>query len=334
MLFIAQHTNELLPYFTVQEYVWLLVPIVSVLCFIKDFKVIAPTSAVANVLILYGALVTIYFFITVWDVTKDHDRCLRFYQEDEDETTTHKCVEKEVGPQMVGAPTDIPIFFGMGMYCFQSIGLILPMEVEMKNPRQAPKVVTIGMTLVICLFSAFGFIGYWVVGFDAEDVTKSSISEFYPNTPLYDSVKIAINIVLLQTYALQYFPGIQIVESLIDFQGRWGMRGWKLMIARNTLRVCICCITAVIAISVPHLGLVISLVGALGCGGLALICPPVLHLVLYPEIPRWRRGCHYAIVISGIGGQSLLGCLPCLSTAVTILTTSFTNRTSLCHLAP
>jgi amino acid permease len=51
----------------------MLVPIVSVLCFIKDFKVIAPTSALANVLILYGIIVVLYFFATVWD--EREDRC-------------------------------------------------------------------------------------------------------------------------------------------------------------------------------------------------------------------------------------------------------------------
>eukprot|EP00038_Savillea_parva_P007935 m.173403 g.173403 ORF g.173403 m.173403 type:complete len:481 (+) comp13691_c0_seq1:314-1756(+) len=302
LLFIAQHTNELLPQFTVRQYVWLEVPIVSLLCFIKDFKVIAPTSVVANLLIIYGAIVTVYFFATVWD-EKDH-RCEKFYS-DLNVHKHHPCREEEVAPQMIGTPQNIPIFFGMGMYCFQSIGLILPMEVEMQNPRQAPTVVTTGMLLVICLFLSFGFIGYWVVGFSARETSKASISEYLPEGPLYDSVKIAINLVLLQTYALQYFPGIQIVESLINFQGRFGLKGITLTLARNTLRVCICCITAVIAIEVPHLGLVISLVGALGCGGLALICPPVLHLVLYPEIATWRRMLHYTIAILGMAGVAI-----------------------------
>lgn len=298
LLFIAEHTNELLPQFSVEEYVWLLVPIVSLLCFIKDFKWIAPTSALANVLIIYGAIVTVYFFVSVWN-DRD-DRCESFYPNLVD--TSEGCTEDEVSPRMIGKESDIPIFFGMGMYCFQSIGLILPMEVEMMEPRRAPTVVTMGMLGVIVLFASFGCIGYLVVGFSHRDAGKASISEYLPRGPLYDSVKIAINLVLLQTYALQYFPGIQIVESVIDFQGRWGLRRWKLTIARNSLRVVICCITAVIATEVPHLGLVISLVGALGCGGLALICPPVLHLVLYPDIPKWRRYLHITIVIVGVAG--------------------------------
>mmetsp|Transcript_21155 Transcript_21155/g.55066 ORF Transcript_21155/g.55066 Transcript_21155/m.55066 type:complete len:477 (-) Transcript_21155:271-1701(-) len=297
LLFIAEHTQELWPRFTVEQFVWLLVPIVSLLCFIKDFKYIAPTSAIANVLIIYGVIVTIYFFVTVWD-ERDH-RCKKFYDD------LKHCRPEEVAPKLIGDAPNIPIFFGMGMYCFQSIGLILPMEVEMQNPKQAPVIVTMGMLLVICMFTSFGFIGYWVVGFSEKEQSKTSISEFLPAGPLYASVKIAINFVLLQTYALQYFPGIQIVESLVDFQGRWGLRGTKLMVTRNILRVIICCITAVIATEVPHLGLVISLVGALGCGGLALICPPVLHLVLYPDIPKWRRNLHKLIVVVGISGVSI-----------------------------
>ena len=94
------------------------------------------------------------------------------------------------------------------------------MEVEMKNPTQAPLVVSIGMFIVTIMFGSFGFIAYWVVGFSEQDAGMSSITEFLPREPIYDSVKMAINLVLLQTYALQYFPGIQIVESVVDFQGR------------------------------------------------------------------------------------------------------------------
>lgn len=55
---------------------------------------------------------------------------------------------------MIGDSSGLPIFFGMAMYCFQSIGLVLPMEVQMKNPRQAPLIFSIGMTTVRHLSSA------------------------------------------------------------------------------------------------------------------------------------------------------------------------------------
>eukprot|EP00035_Acanthoeca_spectabilis_P014591 m.281599 g.281599 ORF g.281599 m.281599 type:complete len:484 (+) comp16173_c0_seq2:238-1689(+) len=303
LLFIAEHTHDLMPKsygFSVGDYVWMLVPLVALLCFIKDFKYIAPTSAMANVLILYGVAVTIYFFVTKWDQT-DH-RC-QFYP-GLNKTKHHMCTAEEVDPVMIGDSSGLPIFFGMAMYCFQSIGLVLPMEVQMKNPRQAPLIFSIGMTTVTVMFMCFGAVGYYVVGYNSE-AEATSISEFLPSGALYDSVKIAINLVLLQTYALQYFPGIQIVESLIDFQGRWGIRGVKLMISRNTLRVGVCCLTAIIAIEVPHLALVISLVGALGCGALALIVPPVLHLVLHPNAPRWRQALHCLITIAGIVAASI-----------------------------
>ena len=70
---------------------------------------------------------------------------------------------------MFAAAGTMPIFFGNAIYAFEAIGLVLPMENQIRKPSQFPKVVIIGMFVVFFLYLAFGHCGYVVFG-DAAQV--------------------------------------------------------------------------------------------------------------------------------------------------------------------
>ena len=68
-----------------------------------------------------------------------------------------------------------PLYFGTAIYAFEGIGVVLPLENQMRTPRDMRGwngVLNTSMTIVTCLYIAVGFFGYLKYG---EDV-KGSIT--------------------------------------------------------------------------------------------------------------------------------------------------------------
>jgi len=72
--------------------------------------------------------------------------------------------------------------------------------------------------------------------------------------------------------------------------------------------VCVCVNAVVLAATIPHLDLMISLVGTLSSSAIALVFPPLLEIVTYWNEPhrfgpcRWRIGKDILIMLIGILG--------------------------------
>ena len=58
----------------------------------------------------------------------------------------------------------IPIWFATAMYSFEGIGVILPLENQMKEPKKMVATfgtINISMTLCAIMYLMMGFFGYW-----------------------------------------------------------------------------------------------------------------------------------------------------------------------------
>jgi solute carrier family 36 (proton-coupled amino acid transporter) len=61
----------------------------------------------------------------------------------------------------------IPTFFGIVLFTFEGIALVLPLKNAMKKPRNFSKltgVLNVGMTVATCIFLVIGVLGYWRYG--------------------------------------------------------------------------------------------------------------------------------------------------------------------------
>lgn len=69
----------------------------------------------------------------------------------------------------------LPLYFGTAIYAFEGIGVVLPLENNMKTPQDfggATGVLNTGMVIVACLYTAVGFFGYLKYG----DAVSGSIT--------------------------------------------------------------------------------------------------------------------------------------------------------------
>ena len=148
----------------------------------------------------------------------------------------------------------IPIWFATAMYSFEGIGVILPLENQMKEPKKMVATfgtINISMTLCAIMYLMMGFFGYWhwmdveiegsiTLNLPEEDwyvfftlnILRYYLSDFVNKNMIYNlvfkyreaqSTKIVMAIAVFLTYPLQMYPVVEIFLPALQrrFSDRW-----------------------------------------------------------------------------------------------------------------
>ncbi|KAB1281811.1 Proton-coupled amino acid transporter 1 [Camelus dromedarius] len=278
------HSNEtviLTPTMDSRLYMLTFLPFLVLLVFIRNLRVLSIFSLLANISMLVS-LVMIYQFIV---------QLLNF------RLIMHMSVASAVAPlphailgsrmmsspqQEIPDPTHLPLvaswktyplFFGTAIFAFEGIGMVLPLENKMKDPRKFSLILYVGMAIVTALYISLGSLGYLQFGANIQ----GSITLNLPNCWLYQSVKLLYSIGIFFTYALQFYVPAEII---VPFFVARVPEHCELLIDLS-VRTMLVCLTCILAILIPRLDLVISLVGSVSSSALALIIPPLLEIATY-----------------------------------------------------
>ncbi|XP_067126256.1 proton-coupled amino acid transporter 1-like isoform X1 [Centruroides vittatus] len=251
-------------------YLFILLPVMILYNFIKSLKHLAWSSTIANVLQLFGL-------------------CSIFYN------IVQKLPPTSSRPAF--APlSKLPLFFGTAIYSFEGIGVVLPLENDMKTPEDFggwTGVLNTGMVLVACLYTAIGFYGYLKFGPQVDGNIANSLE----HTPFNEVVRLLFAIAIFLSYALQMYVPLQIIwpwlKEKASLERRYSPK--TVNIIEYCFRAFLVICTFSLAAAVNDLKYFISLVGAVASSSLALIFPASLELITYWSTDITKR--KYTIMV-------------------------------------
>lgn len=231
---------------------FILLPLI-LLNWVRNLKYLAPFSTLANLLTFVGFSILLYYLFNETFDPSQRDP--------------------------VGHLADFPLFFGTVLFALEAIGVILPLENNMKTPDSFVKkfgVLNIAMTIIIALYVGMGFIGYVRYG---EEAQASVTLDLPADEILAQSVKIMLAIAIFVTHALQCYVAVDIAWNhyLLPVVEK---RNHKLLM-EYLVRTSLVLITFLVAVAVPSLELIISLFGALCLSALGIAFPAIIETAVF-----------------------------------------------------
>ncbi|KAI7887309.1 hypothetical protein K492DRAFT_154895 [Lichtheimia hyalospora FSU 10163] len=172
-------------------------------------------------------------------------------------------------------------------------------EASMKKPNRWPWVAAAGLGTCAALYFLTAVPGYYIYGTDVQNPVYNSIPEGVPQI---------IAIVLMTIHVLMAVPILVTsfsldVEEMLDITvERLGK--WREFFIRAAMRVVIMCVVGVLACTVPHFDLLMSLIGSFANCGLILIFPVVFYFRLtgFRNKPIYEIAWCALIILLGIVG--------------------------------
>ncbi|XP_053623801.1 proton-coupled amino acid transporter-like protein CG1139 [Plodia interpunctella] len=231
----------------------ILIPLILI-NWVRDLKYLAPFSAIANAITIVSFGMILYYVFRV--------------------TPTFE------GKEAVGKLKDFPLFFGTVLFALEAIGVILPLENEMKTPKSFVGkfgVLNRAMITIVLLYVGMGLFGYMQYG----DKALASITLNLPSDTevLASVVQCLLAFAIFITHGLACYVAIDILWNvyLSSFVHNAKHRVyWEYL-----LRTVIVLITYGLGVAVPELDLFISLFGALCLSALGLAFPAIIQSCTY-----------------------------------------------------
>ncbi|TYI37320.1 hypothetical protein ES332_A03G203700v1 [Gossypium tomentosum] len=166
-------------------------------------------------------------------------------------------------------------FYGIGVavYAFEGVGMVFPIESEMKESRHFGKILALSMGLISLMYGAFGALGYFAFGPDTKDIITANLGAGWISA----MVQLGLCVNLFISFPLMMNPVYEIVER------RFGGGRYCLW-----LRWLLVLIISLVALFVPNFADFLSLIGSSVCCGLGFVLPALFHLLVFKEELGWK----------------------------------------------
>lgn len=192
-------------------------------------------------------------------------------------------------------PEHFTLTVGSAIFTFEGIGLILPIQSSMKQPKRFAPLLYLVMGIITVVFASVGVLSYATFG----SATRTEIISNYPQTSrLVNAVQFIYSFAVLVGTPVQLFPAVRIIEAKV-FGRRSGKQSTRTKWKKNGLRTAIVVLAGVIsAVGASDLDKFVALIGSFACVPLVYIYPAWLH---YKGVAEGRWAKTGDVVMMGVG---------------------------------
>jgi len=243
--------------------VLLLVPL-CLINYIRNLKMLTPVSLLANVLIVLALGCVFYIMASVGPWQTDNVNMLS------------------------SSPSTWPLFLGTVLFALEAVGVIIALEHNMENPQRFLGKCGIfpwSLGVVVMLYMMVGLLGYLKYGPDVKDTIIASLPRHLWLSKVIEGV---YAVCIYCTYPLQCYVSLEILWG--NYIRYWIHDPYKECIVEYILRTVVVIFTFLLAVVIPHVDIMISLVGAFCLSTLGMIFPFTLELCTrWPDqLGKWR----------------------------------------------
>uniref|UniRef100_A0A1B6KB22 Amino acid transporter transmembrane domain-containing protein n=1 Tax=Graphocephala atropunctata TaxID=36148 RepID=A0A1B6KB22_9HEMI len=239
--------------------------------YIRNLKKLTVVSLTANILTIFAFSCCFYYIFGVGPFR---------YQE----------------TNLVSSVTTWPLFVGTSLFALYTIGVLIVLEHNMEKPQHflgAKGILPMGLTVVAVLYILIGFFGY--VKYGNSGVRETIFASLPKNEWLSLTAEGVYGICIFGTHPLQCYVSLEIIWG--NYLVKHIKNPERECIVEYILRTFCVFITFVGAVLIPHVDIMISLVGAFCLSTLGMICPFLLELcTLWPD----QLGRYYYIIVKDI----------------------------------
>lgn len=222
------------------------------LSLVRNITKLSLSSLVANFFIIFGLIMIIYYSLIDFIKQKGVASDVKFFN------------------------SDWSVFIGVAIFAFEGIGLIIPIQESMIEPKKFPKVLMSVIATVTVLMLIVGILCYSTYGSNVNTVIILNLPQ---DSIFVNLIQLLYSLAILLSAPLQLFPVIKIVENKIfgkNFSG--GKTSLKIKWSKNILRMGSVAGCAVIAFyGSNNLDKFVSFIGCFACIPLVYMYPPLLH---------------------------------------------------------
>lgn len=272
VIFVASNLKDVVDEYQVIEDRWdiryfcvFILPALIVIQCISNYKHLAPLSTIAIMLTLISFAIIFYYL---------------FFDESAPEVSSIK--------EAIAPINKMPLFFGTVLFAMEAIGVVFPLENEMKNPRKFRGlfgVLNCAMVPISLLYTCVGLFGYLKYG----NKVLGSITLSLPKQHLSSqAVRIMLSISIYFTHALLLHAAIDIIwDDYFKSVFKTKVQFWEYVV-----RFVTAFLTFALAVATPYLEQFISLIGALCMSTLGLTFPVIIETCTF-----WQdySGLHFFI---------------------------------------
>ena len=222
------------------------------LSLVRDISKLGMTALIADAFIVLGLIYLYYFDIRTIVVNRGVSDIVNFNS------------------------NDWTLFIGTAIFTFEGVGLILPIQESMKEPKKFPSVLAGVMIIITVIFVSMGALSYAAFGSATRTVILLNLPQ---DDKFVNAVQLLYSLAILLSTPLQLFPAIRILETeLFSRSGKYNpWIKWKKNVFRFFLVVC----CALIAWGgAGDLDKFVALVGSFACVPLVYVYPVSLSSYL------------------------------------------------------